>query len=867
MSISSANCREPIARRALTRPRAAATAVLVSLVALLAGCDDGPKKLSPTPPPPPPPANVAPSITTQPSNVTVTAPAAASFTVAASGTPAPTLQWQVSTDGGTTFTNVGGATAATLSIDPTATALNGNRYRAVATNAAGSATSTAATLTVNAPVVAPTIATQPANATVTQPATATFTVVAAGTAPLGYRWQRLTSGTFVDLPGATAASYTTGATTRAGDDGAQFRVVVTNAAGSVTSAAATLTVNAPPSPSAGLVCSRANGEGWCWSDRQPIGAPLRAVTSLGGNVLVAIGEGGAILRSADAGQTWSWAGAARPAFAQSQALNAIAVSPVAVGGVRRAVVVGWNDLVLVSNDEGASWTATATAPAVGSRLTAVTMVDPQTIVVASDGGGIARSTDAGATWTTIVTPNFVQRWWAAAANGSTVLVVGDSNQIRRSTDGGATFAAVNVSAAGSSELRSVGFFDANTVVAMGTLGRIVRSIDAGQTWTNVTSTATTNLASLSVVDATRAYAVSESATNSVVLRTADAGATWSTSPVGASGDGFRGLVALSATTAVVVGNAGRVYRSVDSGATWTRIGREAGVRGELLSVAFADANTVLVARNDTASLARSTDGGQTWSTVNVPGFGTPEDVAFGAAGVGYAVLDTSSAQIGRTTDAGATWTFVGTPATGSLRAVAARGNLALAVGNGGRVIRSGDGGATWTVPNTGGAAMNLRDAAFVSDTVAVIVGSSGTVLRSTDGGQTFTAAASGVTADLVSVAFADATTGLATGNNTIVRTTDGGLTWAPSTTGLPTTPAPVNRVAWADANTAFVVRTLGNIFRSTDRGQTWTRVDNGIGTESRLLDVAFASPTLGIAVGAIGDAQLEVLLRTTTGGQ
>jgi photosystem II stability/assembly factor-like uncharacterized protein len=795
----------------------------------------------------------------------VTAPAAASFTAAASGTPAPTLQWQVSTDGGTTFTNVAGATAGTLTIDPTAVGQNGNRYRAVATNAAGSATSNAATLTVNAPIAAPTITTQPASVTVTQPATATFTVVAAGTAPLSYRWQRLTAGTFVDLAGATAASYTTGATTRSGDDGAQFRVIVTNAGGSVTSNTVTLTVNAPPSPSAGLVCSRPNGEGWCWSDRQPIGATLRAVTSLGGGVLVAIGEGGTLLRSADDGQTWAWAGAARPGFAQSQVLNAIAVSPVAVGGVRRAVVVGWNDLVLVSNDNGATWTTTATAPTAGSRLTAVTMVDAQTIVVASDAGGIARSTDGGATWTNVVVPNFVQRWWAAAANGSTVLVVGDSNQIRRSTDGGATFAAV--AGAGSANLLTVGFLDANTVVAMGTLGAIVRSTNAGQTWASVTNPATTNLASLSVIDATRAFAVSENATNSVVLRTSDGGATWTQSPVGASGDAYRALVAVSPTTAVVVGSRGRVQRTVDGGATWTRIGREAVASGELQSVAFAGTSTVLVSRRDTVALARSTDGGTTWTTVNTSGFGPPVDLAFGSATVGLAVLNTSSAQIGRTTDAGATWTVVGTPATGSLRAVAARGNLALAVGGSGRVIRSGDAGATWTVPDTGGATMGLRDAAFASDTVAVIVGSNGTILRSTDGGLTFTAAASGTTVELVSVAFADANTGLATGNNMVVRTTDGGLTWAPSNTGLATTtPLPVNRVAWVDANTAILVRTLGNILRSTDRGQTWTRVDNGIGTESRLVDVAFASPTLGVAVGSIGDGQEEVLLRTTTGG-
>jgi hypothetical protein len=66
-------------------------------------------------------------------------------------------------------------------------------------------------------------------------------VTATGTAPLTYQWRK--NG--VNLSGATAASYTTPATTSS-DNGAQFTVVVTNVAGSVTSSAATLTVNTSP---------------------------------------------------------------------------------------------------------------------------------------------------------------------------------------------------------------------------------------------------------------------------------------------------------------------------------------------------------------------------------------------------------------------------------------------------------------------------------------------------------------------------------------------------------------------------------------------------------------------------------------------
>src|SRR5205085_11341511 len=86
---------------------------------------------------------------------------------------------------------------------------------------------------------APYITTQPADQTVTVGQTATFSVVATGTAPLSYQWQK--NGTAIS--GATSASYTT-PTTTSSDNGAQFVVVVSDSAGSMTSNAATLTVNA-----------------------------------------------------------------------------------------------------------------------------------------------------------------------------------------------------------------------------------------------------------------------------------------------------------------------------------------------------------------------------------------------------------------------------------------------------------------------------------------------------------------------------------------------------------------------------------------------------------------------------------------------
>ena len=86
------------------------------------------------------PACTAPSVTTQPSNQSITYGANASFTAAASGT-SPTVQWQKSTNNGTTWNNVSGVTSTTLTLTKPSVSDSGSKYRAVFTNNCGSATS------------------------------------------------------------------------------------------------------------------------------------------------------------------------------------------------------------------------------------------------------------------------------------------------------------------------------------------------------------------------------------------------------------------------------------------------------------------------------------------------------------------------------------------------------------------------------------------------------------------------------------------------------------------------------------------------------------------------------------------------------
>jgi Immunoglobulin domain/NHL repeat/Immunoglobulin I-set domain len=177
------------------------------------------------------PASVPPSITTQPGSLTVTSGSSALFSAVASGSEPLSYQWKKNGAAISSGTNALFTIASTGSLDA------GN-YTVVVSNAAGTVTSSGAVLTVNVPV---SISSHPASVTTSSGSSATFVVTATGTAPLAYQWRK--NGT--NISGATSATYAI-ASVGAGDE-ASYDVIINNPVGSVTSAAATLTVNTPVS--------------------------------------------------------------------------------------------------------------------------------------------------------------------------------------------------------------------------------------------------------------------------------------------------------------------------------------------------------------------------------------------------------------------------------------------------------------------------------------------------------------------------------------------------------------------------------------------------------------------------------------------
>ncbi|HMB71218.1 MAG TPA: hypothetical protein VKU85_18045, partial [bacterium] len=259
--------------------------------------------------------------------------------------------------------------------------------------------------------------------------------------------------------------------------------------------------------------------------------------------------------------------------------------------------------VFKSTDGGDNWTPISdTIPSLGIGGLAVSPTDPSVVVIGTgeatfnvgrtNGVGILRSTDAGATWIpTNLTYNF------SAGHGFHVITAGPSG-----------------------------------VFLAGAVDGLYRSVDDGATWTQVEGTAGSSFVNgwydvqWDPEDADRVYAVkgNDTAGNGVYV-SSDDGATWAISGAGQPTSGSFGKSKLGVSGDYVyayVGNSGfgggvfGLIRSSDDGATWTQpaaSGIPSGQSWYNLACA-ADPNNDQRVLCAAVSLARSNDGGATFSS-------------------------------------------------------------------------------------------------------------------------------------------------------------------------------------------------------------------------------------------------------------
>ncbi len=623
---------------------------------------------------------ILPAITTQPANQAVTAGANATFTVAASGTPMPTLQWQVSADGGSTFTDLSdatpysGVTTATLTITAAPSSLNSARYRAVATNSAGSATSTAATLTVS-PAPTPTIS--------VTPAALTFSAVAGGGGPLGQsinvsnsgggtlNWlAAVTSGAFISLVGTTSGAnsgsfqvFADVGALSAGIYNGTIRISASGASNTPEDIRVTFTVSPAPTPTISVT---------------PASLTFSAVAGGGGPLSQTVSV------SNSGGGTLNWL----------------------------ASVTSGSFLTLVGTTSGANSGSFQVFADVGA-LSAGTYNG--TIRITASGASNS-PLDIPVTFTVSPAPTITPGVWtsggpyggniqALAINPMTpaILYAGTDAGVFKSTNSGATWSAAN------SGLTDLEFSPVMALVIDPTTpttifagiwqGGVFKSTDSGGTWVN-TGLTTQYLQTLAI-DPTSTTTLYAGTLDGGVFKSTDSGATWAAVNAGLTRLNVCALaINLATPQTLYAGTDAGVFKSSDSGGTWA-----AANMTQYVQALAIDPTTpaTLYAGTSGGGIFKLTDSGGTWAAANT-GLTTLEVAAL-AINPEASTLYTGTYDGGlfKSTDSGGTWTAASTGLTYldvAALAINPTTPATLYAGTDAGVFKSTDSGGTWTAANT-----------------------------------------------------------------------------------------------------------------------------------------------------------------------
>ena len=204
-------------------------------------------------------------------------------------------------------------------------------------------------------------------------------------------------------------------------------------------------------------------------------------TSVQGDTFWVVGNFGKIIKSSNAGSSWT----IQPTPARFSLQSVVAWNK------DDAIAVGDNSTVVRTSDGGAHWLAVAGVPQVSeefNKLLQAKISSDGTVWVVGEQGTVLVSRDKGATWTRVA-PVQDTTFNGLAISGDTVWVAGEFGTILVSQDVGATWTAQTSGT--DSTLTAIQFSDASTGVAVGLDGTVLVTNDGGAQWTPAAMPTTT----------------------------------------------------------------------------------------------------------------------------------------------------------------------------------------------------------------------------------------------------------------------------------------------------------------------------------------------------------------------------------------
>lgn len=394
-----------------------------------------------------------------------------------------------------------------------------------------------------------------------------------------------------------------------------------------------------------------------------------------------------------------------------------------------------------TTDGGNVWTALP-PPQVDWACFQIKIISATEIYVVGDPVYLWKTTDLGNTWTSssiiaVSGPASTYIWYSMDKVGSTMVLSGDFGVVAKSTNSGTSWSANQFSYStqimfdfatvpGSSNVWAVG----RQYSLNGGDRNVMFSSDGGSNWVTYNTGEVTDLNAISMVTPTIGYACG---TNSVVLKTTNAGQTWIPKTKPSTTDyTLYDMEFLNENTGWVVVNfgsapGGNIFKTTDGGTSW--IQQTIGTNASLAGIDMVNANVGYINLNPSGNpIYKTTDGGNVWSPVTIPFTGQIRALKAIDENLVYIGTTAGTNRIAKTTNGGTTWTPFALPVTVDVNSMDFKdANIGYVTGNLNSIVcRTSDGGNTWSfqnvhLPTLAKVHVNSGDTVFVSGTYTSIL--------------------------------------------------------------------------------------------------------------------------------------------------
>jgi photosystem II stability/assembly factor-like uncharacterized protein len=587
---------------------------------------------------------------------------------------------------------------------------------------------------------------------------------------------------------------------------------------------------------------------WTWLNPLPQGNTLTDIQFISETTGYAVGDGGTVLKTSDAGLTW-------------ERLNTNTISYLC--GIHFITdEIGYacginldpgnynTGIVIKTVNGGESWVRTPDN-LLYAELYSVYFTSADTGYVAGFNWSY-KTINGGATWFEIQPASAVySKIYFTDSETGYLLKWGT---IYKTQDAGSTwapypfpqFCPVSVSFVN----KDTGYTGGYTIP--GSIGKIYKTEDAGGLWTELPFTAEYKLLGICFVNADTGFAVGDSG---LIIRTTDGGLTWTELPSGTS-DWLGAIGFASAGTGVTIGPYGTTIRTIDSGETWQVLSSNV-TRNHLLGLYFTNFETGY-AVGCKGTILKTNNAGSTWELL--PELTSKEfyDITFTDQNTGYACGEYGI--IYKTINAGNTWDSLLTNTTQFLYRFEFIDSFTGFVRSDDILLKTTDAGLTWTsisLPQY----FNASSFSFINEEIGYVGGDDKKLIKTVNGGNTWTFLNHSISGSIYAVYFLSAETGFISGDNKIFKTTDGGVSWA-----VQCEESGCNDFFFLDSLTGYGFSNVGYytsntaLLYTTDGGESWG-IQPINQTNYQLGEIFFTSVDTGYIVGLNG-----LILKTTCGG-